>query len=230
MPIQIAVPRLLLPLWRQLFNESTKTLKNLGDWKPRSDVMYRDYIDGSGTVVNPRQMEWNRLRVPILRPLRNDIEHDWISVPSGRLFRYNNEDKLPRISPTLSVRQTSHRFKQYPSNIRPTHLLYIRRNNARKRPEENRRRHDQKVPHGYRRLLSVINRTYGEYSEYAEVADAVTANRGDPGAILTALAGNQAIDYLYGKRAQLLKRRIYSSKYYQLPVGIDFLKNRFGLF
>lgn len=78
------------------------------------------------------------------------------------------------------------------------------------------------MPHGYRRLLSLANRTYGRASEYLELTDAFAANP-DPAQLVTALAINEAIDRIYGTRARLLKRHVYRSGYWPFPVGFDTL-------
>lgn len=89
-----------------------------------------------------------------------------------------------------------------------------------RRPETNRRRHDQKVP-GFIDQYYALQRAAHSPDEYIEILSAFQNNPGDPFKIATALAINNAVDYAYGTRAQLLKSNVYKQSWYRLPAGLD---------
>ncbi len=87
--------------------------------------------------------------------------------------------------------------------------------------EPNRRRHDSKIPGAIRRLYRLAHLTINTPSELLEFLEAYHNNPNDPIAFATALAYNEWIDRIFGYRAQLLKKHIYSHASYRLPVGFD---------
>ena len=86
---------------------------------------------------------------------------------------------------------------------------------ARYRDEGNRRRKDTKARR-YKQLLRFVNRTYGRYDEARDVAEAwkYSTNLSD---FVEALAINEAIDIMYGRRSQLINKSI--NQPLMLPVG-----------
>jgi hypothetical protein len=86
---------------------------------------------------------------------------------------------------------------------------------ARYRDEGNRQRRDTKARR-YKQLLRFVNRTYGRYDDVRDVAEAwkYSSNLSD---FVEALAINEAIDFTYGKRSQLINKHI--NQPLRLPVG-----------
>jgi hypothetical protein len=86
---------------------------------------------------------------------------------------------------------------------------------ARYRDEGNRQRKDTKARR-YKQLLRFVNRTYGTYDDARDVAEAwkYTTNLSD---FVEALAVNEAIDFMYGQRSQLINKHI--NQPLRLPVG-----------
>ena len=161
--------------------------------------------------------------IPLYGSPKLNIPSTVVYVPKDLTFRFEDENpaNYPDWQPHMSIRP----FRGPRTATSPDYLAKLRSHTSKRSgpPEESRRRQDQKVPAGYRRLLSVINRTYGEYDEYVEFNDAFQNNAGDPYAILTALALNEVTDRMYGGRARALRKYVYANPLYRLPVGIDTL-------
>jgi len=99
---------------------------------------------------------------------------------------------------------------------------------ARYRHEGNRQRRDRKAKR-YKQALRFVNRTYGTATEVAEVAYA-WKNSATLSDFVEAIAINEAIDQIYGRRARLLKKHIYNKPWYKLPVGIDAIRTGYKSF
>lgn len=218
----LLVPTKLRKLYSALFAEFTKRSRAipLGRFTPNASVFSRQFDMLEDPAV--KLHSWNRRTIPLLDGglIRPGVTR--IAVPGRLAFEFLNENELPKLSPHVTIRSPRGRY----SGTGARALLSIRRPNQR-RPERHRRRQDQKSNTGYRRLLTLVNRTYGPISEYLEliVAYDLAHSEGyfDAERFITLVAINEAIDRIYAKRARLLKRHVYQSGYWPFPVGYDTL-------
>lgn len=168
-------------------------------------------------------------RLPLYGGERSGQRNVLVSVPVGAdLFRGKIEwDGSPDVLPEISIGAPRavglYRSLGIPL---PVAELSLARMPASRRDEASRRRNDLKFGEQfgaaqYRNALALVNRTYGTMDEYREVLTAYRLNPDDPVAFLMANAMNQAVDWFFGQRASLLKKHVYSSRVYPLPVGID---------
>jgi hypothetical protein len=123
-------------------------------------------------------------------------------LSNGTYFEFNKNTLPPSVQPiTLEERNGVLRIMQSKK--------------ARYRDEGNRQRKDTKARR-YKQLLRFVNRTYGTYDDARDVAEAwkYTTNLSD---FVEALAVNEAIDFMYGQRSQLINKHI--NQPLRLPVG-----------
>lgn len=196
----------------------------LARFRPHLAMYYQDSRYLRSLDPYPGRIAKSRTRLPLYGFSGRTTPGVRVTVPAGTTFVYPNEQDLPYFLPSVSIRAVrSRRF--YTRLGLPTPRVEIISGGppSRFRPEANRRRKDQKIDYGYRRILSAINRTYGRYDEFAEFTDTYWQNAHDPAQLFTALALNEAVDVAYGNRARLLRENLYSRPEYKLPIGIDAL-------
>ena len=141
---------------------------------------------------------------------------------------YPNPERIPQYLPSYSVGapRSPGRYSSAGLAIPLAELVLRRPAMDGEFAEFNRRRKDDKLyGKSYKAALAAVNRTYGRASEYAEFAHAWSTNWGDPLAVGTALALNEAVDFAYGQRARFLRDQVYSRPFYDLPIGIDALRS-----
>lgn len=207
----------------------------LRDWLQGPLLLPPFHVNYRGLLPPPanwRRFDYAREDIPIHRiATSRRLLSDVVALPfSGNFLFEDGGDPQPLYLPRLSI---------IPAAGGSSLVAFIRRQREmshehlstrdpragyqwRRPPEGHRRRRDRKVPGGYQQLLHAVNRTYGTYSELSEVAHAWHWSGGDPASFLGQLAVNEAIDHAYGRRAALM-RRVYDSRAYRLPVGLDFL-------
>lgn len=222
--IPLRLPYLIAQLADELLERSSssfgrKPTMDLGTFVPKSALTRPGFYASQ----SPRRLDWHRTQVPLIGYPRIPAHLKTVHVPAAMLWKFRNEKDLPQHLPLVRIRPGLSRAAQQGlgSSVRG-HSMQIARQHP-QRPEQSRRRKDQKVPRGYRRLLSLVNRTYGPYSEYMETVHAFQQSAGDPSRFVELMAINQAIDVVYGKRAKLLKEHVYSHKLWVFPVGYDTL-------
>lgn len=234
--LRLLYPTELAPLasrlLRQQFRRSAPI--DLGVYRSTGLITrYRGYnpLDARG-LYSGRHV-WNRVRIPQYGSLTRNIPVTEIIVPAGTQFLYRNEHDLPthlpvfKMAPTRAVGLYERAGLPVPDlelqiAEPPPRGRGLGRGGNGPPPEAFRRRHDSKVPYGYRRLLAMLNRTYGPISEYLEISRAIDSAR-NPLELSTLLALNQAVDIAYGRRSQWLKKNVYNSQEWTLPVGYDTL-------
>lgn len=209
--------RLLKQSW-QIYGEPVLTLP--------SPASYRLPFLASMDLANAGPFyrhDWRRKTLPLYGKHVLPISREPVELPKSLKFRFDDDENALRRNPELpaiSLRPVAHRGDtRIPALGQGTYLLQARVNHPR-RPEANRRRKDQKVPHFYRRGLRLYNRTFGEAGEYLEAIDAFRYAKGDPALFLTGLAVNEAVDRIYGTRAKVYQK-LYDSGYWPFPVGIS---------
>lgn len=167
--------------------------------------------------------------IPKLASFAEEIE---LPLWLDDVLRYVNEDQFYGEFPNVQFRPWRNTrlsdllaFNGFP---RPDFGMFVSGSNP-MRPEGNRRRFDSK-PGGraWRRVLAVVNRTYGEADEYNDLIEAFTLNVGNPFAIASAITVNQIVDSAFGIRSRLLRRHVYSSGYWPFPYGYDTLGSVLG--
>lgn len=139
-----------------------------------------------------------------------------VAVPGSLQFEWEN---APELMPSVSVVHRPLASSYYPQG----QWSVIQRPPDER--EMNRPRKDVKVWSSptYNRMLAITNKTWGPLSEWMEFQDAFAHNYPSMEHVATALAVNQAVDYAFGVRASFLKKRVYHSGYWPLPVGYDML-------
>ncbi len=179
-----------------------------------------------------RRWNWNRTTIPLYGSPKVLGPAVGVIVPGTTRFAWENPLELPQYTPQFTFGPPRGYSRYDRRRIpHPAYELAIRtappRTGGRTPgppPEEHRRRHDTKFNFGYNRLLRLVNRTYGSADEYLELLHAFQSNiASGPFAVATALAVNEAVDRKYGWRAQFLKKNVYQSGYWNLPVGYDAL-------
>ncbi len=230
--LAIWLPRVLAPYASRLFATASRSSAPLrmGRFTPRYGTASRGYSYSLARGYSRPRHNWNRIKIPLYgSPLvRTPVQR--VIVPPGTYFTWENPNELPGELPQISFRPTRARARYLEAGLPvPAYEMVTRAPPARAygrtpiRPERNRRRKDAKLDFGYNRLLSFINRTYGEYDEYADFVSAWQNNR-SPLGVATVLAMNEAIDYSFGLRARTLRKHIYSNPdIWRLPVGFDTL-------
>lgn len=215
--------RAMLP-WLQRHGVATRT-KN-GIWK--FDISPRNALDHSHThVAQGREFRFpypgdNRYFRNVHRRTR-----DYMIFRPGRaqLFPGNQMVYSP-LYPVVSRSEIEDPYRLIRIDESGGYYRVFRGRTGRKHAERNRRRRDTKVPGAYQTFLRVVYNTYGRYSEWMEFADATGGTIARGGTLLDmahALAWNEIIDQVYGTRARMLRRHIYSHPLYVLPVGLDAL-------
>ena len=221
MSYPVWMPRPLARYVLDLLEEFLKLQRplNLGTWRPNPRIYSQAY--DSLDDPNVRLHSWNRYSVPLLDASSLGIRKTRIDVPANLVFNYLNEYELPRQTPVIRFGPPTR--AHYALGAKATYS--VRRPSQRR--EANRRRKDQKIPSGLRRIYAASNRLFNRPSEYLDFITAFTQNQGNPYGILTALAFNEIIDHTYGARARFLKDKIYRQAWYKLPVGFDTLARFF---
>ena len=230
-PLIIRVPRLLRPLIKDLLDDVSRTGRPipLGSYDRALDRLYPDLARSAPLLRQKRRPPVPTLRIPLYGTYPSSTQHVGIAVPATQLFRFTNEQQLPAYLPTIRIgpARATRAYLRLSTQLPPLEMVArLARNPL---GEASRRRKDRKPDYGYRRILAGINRTFGRYQEYLEFLETVNANLNDPLAMFTGLALNQAVDYTYGKRADLLKKHIYSKPQYRLPIGLDALGTLTGI-
>lgn len=227
MPIPVWLPRWLAPWAERLLARSLRTSRrlSLGNFTPSLRYPYPALSTlGSHTRFAARY-NWNRARLPLYGLQASGIPARRVVVPGSIIFEWDNPDAVWPVAPQITVAQPRARglYRAAGLPLPPWELLasFPDISGSRRPPEWSRRRFDSKVPQAYAQLLSFINRTYGRASEYWDAISAIYPNLGNPLAMATALALNEAVDRAYGARAHFLKQKVYSQPYYTLPVGLD---------
>ena len=241
MAVQVLVPRVVMPLARQLLSRLSRRspILYMGQYRsiysrgvPRflrsqaySRNYYRAYSPSAALTGHVGQHAWNRIQVPYLRSLGTAIPLAAVELPSWAEFSYLNS--LPAYMPQVALQSPS-RSLVWPGerivgsiviSTPPIHRIgYAPGGTAGKpppRPEASRKRRDTKVPKAYAQALSFVNRTYGTVSE---MGDAYAALAGAKNWLEASqnLAFNQAIDYAFGTRARMLKTHAYQQSWYNL--------------
>lgn len=208
-----------LPFVLRLFGKSSRNSELI--IPPPARLLQRSY-PVSALSVGPglTDVNWMRSVRPLFGKHRLPIPVRRVAVPPTLRFKY---DKPVQHWPDIAVSLRPVRARRIAGSLKThgeSHRLMVRRASP-LRPERHRRRHDQKVPGGLRRLYSAVNRTWGPLSEAVEVQHAFQANSQDPAAFLTALALNEAVDRAYGARARALKKYVYNTRIWPFPIGID---------
>jgi len=237
MPLQVALPRVLIPLVRPLLRSSSRRSMpiSLGMYQARRTGSYQAY---RASVLRSRyrgRHDWQRTRLPVYGSFGLTIPSAYVIVPDSLRFAYSNPYDLPVQLPQIRIAQTRNRgfYERYEIPF-PDYEIVASTAPPRQAgtggipPEGNRPRHDSKVPGFYNRFNAFVTRTYGTVSEVGDFSSAVINNLPDPIAVSTALALERAIDVAYGRRAKLLKEHVYG-KYWNLPFGIDFARRGYGL-
>ncbi len=187
----------------------------------------RAYRSSARRSQSGSRHSWSRTTLPVYGSVVQPIGAQRLIVPAGLNFAFENQNDLPAYLPRINfATPRSNAFFGGRGMPMPDYQMQVSHPPSApggRPPDENRRRRDSKVPFFYNRFLSIVNRTYGPYSEFMEFMHALNFSRGNPVAFATAMATNQAIDRYYGARAQALKRHVYSTKYWNLPVGYDAL-------
>lgn len=155
----------------------------------------------------------------------------WISIADPE-----EDPQLPDSQLSVSVSGDVLRFKGYlRDTIRPRKVRELAHEfRARKRrggtgsggrrfEESAYRRSERKTSKAYINMLAFINQTYGRYSEYREVIDNWLQAEGDLVLFANLQAASEVVDNIYGTRAKLLKKHVYSQPWYNLPWGIDLI-------
>lgn len=181
--------------------------------------------EARGALPPSTRWDWKRKRYPIYTDAGFLADSVTVDVPNAMRFRFSSN--VPHRMPQVMIARTgpsspTGRRASLKGLPRPSMVMSVTYPPQHKRPEENRRRKDQKVPGFYERGLQLVNRTWGPVSEGLEVYHAFSNNPANMDAVVTALAINEAVDRAYGYRAELL-RRFYRSGYWPFPVGYDML-------
>lgn len=238
-PTSAVVPEAIGVLWRRLLGRAYRSSRavNLGrlsiPWRYR---LARGRRLPASSVLPPGLVG---VGAPVVVPLFGTPNFEFSvaeeSWPEWLGTWYDNEYEFPGDFAFPEVAFRPWRNSGIADALRalgalvPVFGMHISGGNPR-RPEGNRRRFDTKVfgADEWRRVLQLVNRSYGSFSELAEVNAAFQLNPGNPAAIVAALAINQAVDVAYGVRARELRNRLYSSAYWRLPVGYDTLRSVFS--
>lgn len=213
---------------------------SLGTFDPKYSWLYQDF--DTSDALDSRRVSWNRQVILPTFDRRSSRGLELVELPAARIFKWENENDLPRRLPHITIRpvrpgpdpgrsagtprpvlfaphgRQEHTGKRTP--LPNKYRVYVSNGN-RKRPEARRRRFDEKTLFGYNRALTLVNRTYGRMSEARELYYAIAPNLHDPAAALAAVAAELAIDRAYGLRARKLKTHIYDKPWYNLPVGLQ---------
>ena len=221
-------PRVAAYVTRWLRTASPTSRMPLGIFRSNS-LDSRAYQTSVGLGRGYARHNWNRTRVPLYGSPTVNIPAVTVLVPARRMFEWLNEEYINVDLPNITFRPARNRalYNQHGIPL-PDVEMQIRRPplrgaGSRLPPEYNRRRKDQKIPYGIRRIYTFMHKALDEPSEYLEFLTAYQQNANDPAAFATALAFNQAVDYSVGTRARLLKKHVYQSKHWNLPVGYDTL-------
>lgn len=234
-PIRVRVPRAVGEWFSDSFGARGARL-------PRSLKMGRYLRPASpelptlGPVVagaTAMRHTFQRHTLPIYTGFRLETRSVEIELPGRIEFEWSNPEAIP-YGYRIAI-HPAHRYStqnEWSAKMGMPQLQSVVTGSVppRDNRERNRRRHDDKVPASYMRMLALANRTYGPVSEYLEVVDAWQNNMGRPDAFVAALALNQAADRAIGERESWVRKNVYQSGYWPFPVGYSALRNRWGLF
>lgn len=172
---------------------------------------------------------WNRVRIPIYGSLALSIPAQQIDVPDSTIFQYENGTPVVPVVPETKFARTRalqwYAAKGVPvpdaeaifSSAPPR--LPVRRTGQGPPDEHYRKRQDVKVTRFWALYYQMLSKTYGRFTEWLDFQQVVMQNWGNPLAIMIGLGLNEAVDYSYGYAHRQVKKRLYRSRYWTLPVG-----------
>lgn len=217
----VYIPTPYALLWRELLKQLRGMPPKLRRPTPRPGLRYLGLVDLEDPAEGLRSWQRSKLLLPTSPVLRTNSGFTAVRLP--RKFANDFDHEYPRHLPFVTVRRARHsEILDGRNRALPGAVLTTRRPNER-RPERNRRRFDEKIPAGFRRVYALANRTINRPSEYLEVLEAWNTSGGDLQRFAGTLAINEAIDLAYGARARFLKEKVYGSALWTLPVGWDTL-------